>query len=196
MSSKSGNIFESPIQLSKDQNEIILNSLSEGVCQIDIEGQITYANLSAQRMLDCEVFDLIGKFYREVFFAEDKNEFNSEVDFCPIDFALKEGEISHVSTDSFFKCDKKTKFLVEYICVPIFQEEEITGVVVSFQDVTERRDIEVSIEKNRNAALEAASTKAAFLANMSHEIRTPLSGIVGTADLLLDTNLDSQQKNM
>ncbi|MGI9302497.1 MAG: ATP-binding protein [Gammaproteobacteria bacterium] len=53
-----------------------------------------------------------------------------------------------------------------------------------------------ALEKARDAAEQAARTKATFLAAMSHEIRTPMNGVVGMIDLLGQTHMDDEQREM
>jgi PAS domain S-box-containing protein len=56
------------------------------------------------------------------------------------------------------------------------------------------QDQAVELERARDEAVQHARAKSEFLANMSHEVRTPMNGVIGMTDLLLDTPLDSSQR--
>jgi len=51
-------------------------------------------------------------------------------------------------------------------------------------------------EQERDRANRAAATKSSFIATVSHEIRTPMNGVVGAADLLRQTTLDGEQREL
>jgi PAS domain S-box-containing protein len=67
--------------------------------------------------------------------------------------------------------------IMETYKIPLFQGDEMVGIMGIARDVTERKEMEEAA-KNANRA------KSAFLANMSHEIRTPMNSILGIAEML------------
>jgi PAS domain S-box-containing protein len=84
------------------------------------------------------------------------------------------------------------------LAVTLMPEFSIQGMVSGFilvaSDITQYKEIQLELQRAKEAAEVANATKTAFLANMSHEIRTPLGAVIGFSDLLSSDNLPNAER--
>lgn len=87
---------------------------------------------------------------------------------------------------------------VERTPLPKFAARELVALsdtVTTLENMLQERDRREADLEAAHMAIEAANeSKSQFFASMSHEIRTPINGVLGMAELLLDTDLNSDQR--
>ncbi len=82
---------------------------------------------------------------------------------------------------------------VRTTCTATMEDGKVVRLSGIFQDITERKQYERSLQEARDKAEIATQSKGQFLANMSHEIRTPMNAVLGMLTLLLKTDLSQRQ---
>ena len=87
-------------------------------------------------------------------------------------------------------------YWVEMTLVPLYHEgtDQLEGFMAVERDITKQKRLEETLEQTVVEAQSANIAKSQFLAAMSHELRTPMNGVMGSAQLLFDTHLESAQR--
>ncbi|MDV2503852.1 MAG: PAS domain S-box protein [bacterium] len=131
------------------QTKLILNSAGEGIYGLDLEGRTTFCNPAAARMIGWEIRELIGKPQHDILHHSKPDGAHYPKEECPIYAAFKDGSVHHVTDEVFWRKDG-TSFPVEYVSTPIRDERgELTGAVVVFRDITERKEAEEAVRKTK-----------------------------------------------
>ena len=173
----------------------LLDNLEAGVVVHGADSKIVKYNNKAAELLGMQSQNLMGKDSMDTgwyFIKEDGTEMPLE-DY-PISKILK-----HKKAINNYIMGRSNPVTgrISWVLVsgyPTFEESgDIGEVIISFIDISERKEMETEIIAAKELAEAANKAKTDFLANMSHEIRTPLNGIIGFTDLLMKSNLSNSQ---
>lgn len=174
--------------------ELILETAGEGILGLDPQGHATFVNEAASEILGWSAEELRGECVHDFIHHSKPDGSPFPLVECALHQLNPEQAIFTEDHDVFWR-KNNSSFPVEYKSAPIRDEQGlVTGVVMTFRDVTEQKRFEAALFNAVQAAEQANQAKSRFLANMSHEIRTPMNGLLGMGEMLLKTPLNKKQR--
>jgi PAS domain S-box-containing protein len=147
----------------------VMDAAAEGIVAVDRDGHATFVNPAAARMLGHTAPEIVGRQFHELVHHTRADGSAYPVEECPTALTVRTGRASAVDDEVYWRRDG-TSFAVEYHSMPLRIEDEITGAVLTFTDISER----LAVEK----------MKSEFVSVVSHELRTPLTSIRGALGLV------------
>jgi PAS domain S-box-containing protein len=164
---------EIALLISQERNELILNSMGEGLFGLNLQGEITFANQAAAKLLGYPVQELIGQSIHH--FISDPN---TSIASPMLAASEATPPISAPTSEISLRHRDGTTFPAEYLNTPLKEHSHLVGTVITFKDISHRHLIE--------------QMKHEFISMVSHELRTPLTSIHGSLRLLASGLLQNQ----
>ncbi|PKP32291.1 MAG: hypothetical protein CVT99_06020 [Bacteroidetes bacterium HGW-Bacteroidetes-16] len=174
---------------SEQRFKSLIENAPDGVVIINESGKFVYVSPNAARLFGYNINEVIG---------HSGDEYTH-----PDDLPLIYKTIETILNDPLQKPTLNYRFRrkngeyrwIETTFTNLLSDKAINGIILNFTDVTERRQILEDLVTAKEKAEESDRLKSAFLSNMSHEIRTPMNGILGFTELLLEPDLNSEEKD-
>ena len=168
---------------SEERVRIILDSTSEAIFGCDSNGICLFSNPSAARILGySDPAELLGKNMHTLEHHTRKDGTPYPIEECPIYLGFQKSESVHRDDEIYWRKDG-TSFPVEYWSHPIVWEGKTVGAVITFLDITERKQTEEALRKSEERNRSLLEINNAIVTNLTqqallHSISTAMDRVI------------------
>jgi two-component system, OmpR family, sensor histidine kinase VicK len=159
------------------QRELILESVGDGIFGMDLNGRLTFINEAAAKILGYATEQLEGSEVHELLHHGRADGVPYTRTSSPILQAMRHRKQIRMRDEVFWRKDG-TSIPVEYSASPLIEHGDVAGMVIAFQDVSERHRLD--------------RMKDEFISTVGHELRTPLTSLRASLGLLFSGSLEQR----
>jgi NAD(P)H dehydrogenase (quinone) len=142
------------LRQSEGSRGLLLRAIADGIIGVDAGGQVTFVNPAALRMLGYSFVEMSGQNLHDLIQHSHQDVSRYPVEDNPLNASPTEATDGQ-GTDEVIRCKDGSSFPVEYSSTPIIMDSKVMGAVITFKDITERKQLE---EKIRQIAAHDAAT--------------------------------------
>jgi formate hydrogenlyase transcriptional activator len=148
---------------------LMLDSAAEAICACDSTGTCLFANCTAARILGySNPAELVGSNLHSLEHHSHKDGTPYPIEECPIYLGFQNGESVHRDDEVYWRKDG-TSFPVEYWSHPVVQEGQTIGAVITFIDITERKQTEEALRRSEEQNRTLLQINNAIITNLTQE---------------------------
>jgi two-component system cell cycle sensor histidine kinase/response regulator CckA len=163
----------------EEQLRLILASTGEGIFGINTEGKCTFANRACAQLLGLqEARDLIGQAMHPLMHHSRSDYAAYPIEECPTYHACNQDKVIHVDGEVLWRADG-TCFSTDYYSYPMKRNGQVVGAVVTFTDITERKEKDAQLLQAQKMELVGQLT-----GGFAHDCNNLLTIILGNLQLL------------
>ena len=154
---------------SERQVRLMLDSAAEAICACDSTGKCLFANRSAARILGYDdPTELLGRNLHQLEHHTRKDGTPYPIEECPIYLGFQTGESVHRDDEVYWRKDN-TSFPVEFWSHPVVQDGQTIGAVITFFDITERKQTEEALRRSEEQNRSLLQINNAIITNLTEE---------------------------
>jgi formate hydrogenlyase transcriptional activator len=160
---------EEALHKSEERVRLILDSTAEGIFGCDPEGTCLFCNPAAVRLLGYDdTSELLGKNMHALEHHTRPDGKPYPIEECPIYVGFQKGLGVHRDDEVYWRRDG-TCFPVEFWSHPVFREGKTVGAVITFVDITERKQAEEALRKSEQRKRSLLEINNAIITNLTKD---------------------------